>query len=267
LELKENIAYIIYFGVFIISFFVIAIILFVVVYQRKRMVKEKEYELSKKNNELAVLNSIINTQESEREKIARNIHDEIGPLVAAFKLHLAVFEISLGKGTLKKEDLVNERKFTDKILQNIRLATQDLSPKFLLRNGLVESISSYLNELKGVEMTIDTEVNESVKIEDNIGINIYRVVLELTNNIVKHGLPSKIDVDIIISPEIIKFSIVHNGKGISNEDFTRFVEEANGLGLNSLISRTTLLKAELDFQKGKNSKIIFIVPLTYEKND
>tara|TARA_R110002050_G_scaffold255829_1_gene394633 strand:- start:64 stop:816 length:753 start_codon:yes stop_codon:yes gene_type:complete len=243
------------------------IIIFVVVQKRKTIEREKEYAISLKNKELDLLQAIIDTQELERQKIATNIHDDIGPLISTMKLHLSKFEKRLKKGTLKIEELVKERKYVDDIMESIRRTTQDLSPISLLKFGLISAVKNFVNNLSGIQVTIVEKVDESIVINDRIGINIYRVILELFNNIVKHDKPSKIDVSIFASKEKIQFDILHNGLGISNEDFTKFIDTSKGLGLNSLKSRTTLLNAELNFQKGQCSKVIFIVPLVYEKND
>lgn len=261
MELKENIALIIYFGVFIISFFVFAIILFVVVYQRKRMLREKEYELTIKNNELKIINSIVETQESERQKIATNIHDDIGPLVSVLKFHLTEHEISLKEGKLTPEQLKKEREYVDTVLQNLRRTTHDLSPLSLLKFGVVSAIRNFICDLSEVEASIEESVDETVEINNTISINVYRVVLELINNIIKHANPLRLDLKISVNQSFISVMIFHDGKGLDNEEFVNYAEESNGLGLNSLKSRVTLLNAQLDFQKEEISKVIFIVPL------
>ena len=74
-------------------------------------------------------------------------------------------------------------------------------------------------------------------------------------------------VNISVTKNELKFIVMHNGKGISNDDFTQFADKSEGLGMSSLKSRTTLLNAALDFQVGENAMVIFTVPLEYEKND
>jgi signal transduction histidine kinase len=229
--------------------------------------KEKEYELSKKKNELFVFKSIINTQESERERIAANVHDDIGPLVSSMKLHLSKHEIMLDQGKLSKEDLKKEREYVDFVMESIRRTTRDLSPMSLLNFGIISAVKSFLFELSGIDVTINEEVDQKVEIDDQFGINIYRVVLELVNNIIKHGKATKMEVEILVTSDKIEFLFSHNGLGISNEEFAKFAEASEGLGLKSLKSRITLLQAELDYQKKDNSRVLFIVPLNNEKND
>ena len=267
MEDREAITFIIYFGVFIILFFVLAIVLVVVVYQRKRILKENEYELSKKKNELRLFKSIIDTQEAEREKIATNIHDEIGPLIFALKLHLSQHESLLNQGLLTKDDLINERKYVDSIMENIRRASKDLSPKSLLRLGLVSAIKSFLNDLSGIDLNIDEQIDEQIEVKDELAINVYRVVLELVNNLMKHGKPSQLDVEVSLCSSEIKIVLKHNGIGFSNDDFIQASENSDGIGLKSLKSRITMLHASLDYQITQESKVIFKTPLNDESKN
>ena len=69
-------------------FFIVVIILFVVIYQRKRVVRENEYNNLIKDKEIELLNIHIETQERERDRIARNIHDEIGPSNLCFEVKI-----------------------------------------------------------------------------------------------------------------------------------------------------------------------------------
>jgi signal transduction histidine kinase len=229
--------------------------------------KEKEYELARKQNELFVFKSIIKTQESERERIAANVHDDIGPLVSAMKLHLSKHEIMLERGELSKTDLTKEREYVDFVMESIRRTTRDLSPMSLLNFGIVSAVKSFLFELSAIDVCINEDVDEKVEIEDQFGINIYRVVLELVNNIIKHGKATKMEVEISLRKDKLEFSFSHNGLGINNEEFAKYAESSDGLGLKSLKSRITLLKAELNYQKEVKSKVFFIVPLNNEKDD
>lgn len=261
MESKENIAFAVYFGVFIVSFFVIMIILFVVIYQRKRIAKENEYFFTIKDKELQLLRVQIETQELEREKIARNIHDEIGPLVSALKMHLSKHENALNKGTLTKEDLIKERKFVDVIMKNIRHTSMDLSPQYLLKDGLDTAIDNYIHGLSGLKATFVKKDDANIIIENTLGINIYRIILELCNNIVKHANPSFLMVELSIKEDSIFTSIEHDGEGLNNQEFISNMENSKGIGLNSLKSRITLLGATLNFQKDVISKIELTIPI------
>ncbi len=242
---------------------VMVIIVFVVLQKRKMSERDNLHQIELKNKELELLRTHIETQECEREKIARNIHDDIGPLVTALKLHLYGFKVKLEKGELTQEHLDDELKFGTLIFESLRTTTKDLSPYFLLRNGLFEAFEYFLYDLPNIKTTFETELAEDIELPLDVKVNCYRVLLEVVNNILKHDTPTRFDVHMSLTNERIRFSIVHNGKGMTNEDFMRFSENSEGIGMASLKSRTTLLSSELDFQIGENPMVIFTVPLPH----
>lgn len=253
---------------FVIMFLmVMVIVVFFVIQKRKAVERETEYQMNFKNKELEVLKRLIETQESEREKIAHNLHDEVNPLISAIKFHLKRYEILLEQGNLSKQDLVEESKFIDRIINNMRSVTQDLSPNFLLRNGLVDAIRSYLFDLNVVTVTIEEEVDDQVLVKPDIALNVYRCFLEIVNNIMKHDSPSKLDLHIHLENSSLELNLTHDGQGITNEDFVHFSEASEGLGLSSLKTRKTLLNAELDYQIEPISTVRFTIPLTSEKKN
>lgn len=264
---ETNIILSILLSCFVMLVMVMVIIVFVVIQKRKSASRRSKYELNLKNKELQILQTHIETQESEREKIARNMHDDIGPLVTSIKHHLSKYELMFDKSELRKQDLVAERKFVDVVLSHLRNTTHDLSPQFLLRNGLIKAFRSFIYEIEQIDVSFKENIDGSIAIPKEVELNSYRVLTELVNNIIRHDSPSKIDVEINLNKERLAVSISHDGKGIDNEDFIRLVDSSNGLGLSSLRARTTLLNASLDFQNDNFPTVIFTVPLNHEKND
>ena len=98
----------------ILTFFLImVIILFVMVYQRKIVDRENVYQLSLKKKEVQLLQSVINTQESERQKIAMNLHDTVNPHLTALKLTITKHEFDLKRLGVEMKDTNLEKKLID----------------------------------------------------------------------------------------------------------------------------------------------------------
>jgi two-component system NarL family sensor kinase len=246
---------------------ILAIIAFVVIYQRKMVERENLYQLSIKNKEVELLQSIIVTQESERQKIAMNLHDGINPLLSALKLAITRRERNLKGMGLEIDGMNQEKKLIDEIVENLGIVTRDLSPQVLYRYGLGNALSSFVSNISEVKTTFK-EINvNKVEINDQIALNAYRIGLELIQNILKHEKCSRIDVTLNCSDKLLIIEINHDGKGISNHDFVQLSKVSTGIGLNSLKSRTVLLKAILDYQNENGSQIILTVPLTDEKEN
>ena len=268
MENETNILLIVMTGSAVVFILILAILFFVVIYRNKIVEREKEHTLIIKNKELQLLRSIIDTQENEREKIAANLHDEVGPLLSTLKLNLTKHKRSIEKNTLEAEHIENNQIFLDKIIENVRSVSHDLTPHFLLKFGLIKSIQSFINQLPIPDKYFTTNIIEDQLTSKQVKLNIYRVFLELMNNLIKHDPPTNIQVFLEIQNKEIILKISHNGQGITNQEFEVFANNSNGLGLNSMQSRVIILNGKLYFSKNENSaEIKLITPYNnYETN-
>lgn len=248
-------------GTLAFSLLLFVIVMFVAINNKKRKEERTQYELDLRNKELRLLKIHIETQESERERIARNLHDEVNPLISSLKLHMSKHEKMLERNELKKDDLVKERKYVDDILQQMRIVEKNLSPRYLLRNGLNNALISFLLNLPDIKTTINEVNPEQTSIPHELGINFYRIFLELTTNLLRHDNPKTIHLDMITSKNDLLIKLTHDGTGITNDDFANMSEASTGLGLTSLKSRTTIVNGSLDFQIEPTATITFKAPL------
>ncbi len=247
-------------GTLLMFVLILAIIMFVALYNRKLVVKETEHKLQIKDKELEMLRSIIEAQETEREKIARNLHDEVGPLLSTLKLNISRFKKSLQKEKLSISDLDAERAFIDKIIENVRTVSHDLSPQFLLKFGLVKAIENYVKPYSNIHIKITSDFEES-KIDKQIIVNTYRIVLELLNNAFKHDNPTTLHISFSVQNQHLILKIGHNGVGITNEQFSNFAENSAGLGLSSMQSRVLIVNGKLHFDTTQDAKIELKIPI------
>lgn len=229
--------------------------------------RENLYQLSIKNKEVELLQSVIQTQESERQKIAMNLHDQINPHLSALKFAITKKERDLQKLGYQTKGMDLESNLIDDIVQNINTITRDLSPQILYKYGLEEAFSSFINNLTEVFVSFTTTNNDNIILTDKIALNVYRIGLELIQNILKHEKSTKIDVSLQIQKENLILTISHDGRGISNKTFVILSDTAIGIGLNSLKTRTVLLNGILDYQNEPESKITLTIPLNNESEN
>jgi signal transduction histidine kinase len=250
----------------ILTFFLIIVfILFFVIYHRKIILQENLHQLSVKKKEVELLQSVIETQESERQKIAMNLHDSVNPHLTALKLTITKHEFELKRIGVEMKDTNLEKKLIDEIIEQIHIVTRDLSPQILYRYGLGKALGSFVTSIAEVETSFMEKNPENIKLSDQIALNVYRISLELLQNILKHENSTKINVVLCYTETAIVLEISHNGTGISNENFEHLAKQSTGIGLNSLTSRTVFLNAILDYQNDPESKITLTVPLNGEK--
>ncbi|MFT5777746.1 MAG: two-component system NarL family sensor kinase [Crocinitomicaceae bacterium] len=258
---KSSITLIIILSCLIMFMMFMTIIIFVVVQKRKVGERQRKYEVNLKNKELELLRAVIDTQEDERQKIARNLHDEINPLLSTLKLYVGK---QLKDSSANQEILVKEKEIIDSVIGSIQTVTQDLSPHILHRYGLINALKTHLDSIEDTEAPFEVEFDEDQELSKIVELNTYRVALEIIQNIRKHDHPSWIRTALKIEKHLLTLIVRHDGVGITNEEFVAHADSASGIGLNSLKARTVLLKANLDYSKGEEASVVFTVPLNDE---
>jgi two-component system NarL family sensor kinase len=256
MENKSSIIFIVIAGTIAMIGLVAAIILFVIAYRKRLREKEDEHRLNLMEKEREMLFSVINAQEAEREKIARNIHDEIGPLAGLLKMNMST------KVVTEQVDLKKEIEITDLLMENIRSASHDLAPSVLRKNGLSESLRFFISNINDCEanFTCNLAVEHPIQHSEK-AINIYRIVLELLKNALKYDRPQTIELELNEENNHLFVSIKHDGTGISNDEFRENISKKMGLGLESIQLRTLLLKGEINYFKGSPASVQLIIPI------
>lgn len=249
-----NIKLLITVGILIALFLAAIIILFVVYYQRKMLLKEARIKQIEQEKQIDLFRASVEAEEKQKEKIARNLHDEINPLLAVLKLNLSRHRIEVKKNTFHPDSLKTDSDMLDKAIEGIRTTCFDLVPSFLLQFGLLKSLEEYIRVVQqGDGMVAEFEdLTESGKAEvfsKPQQLNIYRICLEILNNLFKHSHCTSIKMSVEDNGRSLILEFKHNGKGITNEEMEVYTETSKGLGLKSLKARALILNARIDYRK------------------
>jgi two-component system, NarL family, sensor kinase len=102
---------------------------------------------------------------------------------------------------------------------------------------------------------------EEVLMEKKKQVQLYRLIKEILNNVVKHSKASKILVSVNLNNHILVTTIEHNGVGVTNEQIKKFTDESKGLGLKSIVARAQLINAKVDYLVSDPSSKIVIETL------
>lgn len=256
-----NIKLLITVGILITLFLAVAIILFVVYYQRKMLLKEAKIKLMEQEKQIALFKVTVEAEEQQKEKIARNLHDEINPLLAVLKFNLSKHRIESRKNKFDPDSLIADSELLDKAIEGIRTTCLELIPTFLLQYGLIKSIEDYINKVQQsgnitIEFENKLQSNELDNFEKQNELNAYRICLEILNNLFKHTHCSYLKITTECFNNIFRITFLHNGKGFTNDEMQFFTENSNGLGLKSLKARTLILNATIDYSKDTTTSTV-----------
>ena len=217
-------------------------------------------ELSKK---------ILSIQEEERHRISRDLHDEIGQFSVSLGSALNVIEKEIGKRnfdtTLRL--IKDAKKILADTTNKIRTLFIDLRPAELDMLGLPSVLRELFSHYtKSYPLKIKFRENiGNMRIKDDVAINLYRVIQEAFNNIVKHAKAKNVKIDLLLKEGKINFTIEDDGLGFDAEAFFKEASVSK-FGLRGMRERVDLLNGKFSIQsKLKNgTKISVIFPIIEE---
>lgn len=230
-------------------------------YNRYRLKQKNRYQKELNRQQVELFNAIAATQEQERKRIAQDIHDSLGSVLSAAKLKLTeAKEINPELGT--DEKFLTGINLLDEASAELRSISHNIMPATLSKLGLVpalKNLSEKISSNKGLQVTFSAHEFDS-RLDEQTEISIYRIILELINNAVKHAEASMATVQLVKYPDNINISVEDNGKGF---DLTRVSQEKKGIGLGNIFSRVEYMKGSIniDTVTGRGTTVIIDIPL------
>jgi len=189
---------------------------------------------------------MIERQESERKRIASELHDSLGQLLLVIKNRALMGLNYLNKIDKAEEQLKEISEISSEAINEVRSISSNLRPYQLDRIGLTKAIESIINqhsETSSVKFNVIRLDSIDNIFDENSEIHIYRIVQETFNNIIKHSKATSVNVEIIKNENQIEISIEDNGKGFDMEKVLH-QEKERGLGISDVIERTNILKGK-----------------------
>lgn len=247
----------------LIALFVVLFLTLIFLYNRYRLQQKNRYqkELNRQQNEL--FNAIAAAQDQERKRIAQDIHDSLGAILSAAKLRLSALkdsEVLLSED--QREKYQTSLQLLDEASSELRNISHNIMPATLSKLGLVaalKNLSDSISSVSGLQINFSAH-DFTERIEEDMEISIYRIVLELINNVVKHALAGKVIVQLIKYPDHINITVEDNGRGF---EYLQALQEKKGIGLGNILSRVDYLKGTInvDAVPGRGTTVIIDVPL------
>lgn len=261
MEGQENIDFFIGFAWFLICTLGIILTVYYYNYSSKVLNLEKE-------KQLIAFRASVEAEEKQKEKIARDLHDEVIPIFTMSGRHIEDYISTFKNPNTIPQSLINARELINQGISGIKDVSQDIIPNTFLNFGLIKALELHISRLNSssesdTELADNTDFGKEIPFSKNAQINIYRICLELLNNLNKHSHYTYLLVTIDDDISRLLVTLEHDGKGVSNEDIELFSRSSNGLGLRSLESRLLILNATVNYSIGVDtSKIILSIPYT-----
>ncbi len=230
--------------------------------KQKLAEQEKALETQKlatvlKEQELLSIDAMIKGQEKERQRIANDLHDDLGGLMATVKLH---FNVLKDKQTPELFDKTTH--LIDEAYQKIRSIAHAKNSGVIAKQGLLKAIQNIADKVSTSNKIKIEVVDHGLenRLENSLELTIFRIVQELVTNIIKHAEATESTIHLTNHDESLNIMVEDNGKGFNQSQVTT---RNKGMGISSIDKRiehlngTMTIESEID----KGTTIIIDIPI------
>lgn len=246
----------VYFYLVIASTFLALILLFFLISFINQQRKYRTLNTAKVNAEL-------NTLETERKRMARDLHDELGPVLSAAKnLLQSIDELSETDEKLRNEAIA----FIDQTIVKMRQVARSLMPESLLKKGLPFAIQEFIDSTIKNNLEIIFTHEPVGLVSEQITLQAYHIVQEIVHNTIKHAQASQCVIHLNVADNKLIIQTADNGKGY---DQATVKYNKPGLGIAIMESRVTLLHGQVSIlsEKNKGTQHYITIPLNLSSHD
>ena len=219
-------------------------------FNERKLADSKLQELTKR---------VMNTQDEERRRVSRELHDGISQSLVAIKYYLEEAAFLFEKKDSDHAKLVNKSNhYLEETMQEVRRISRDLHPSILDDFGLMAAVDVLVEDFKN---RLDIEVNlVKVKVRNLLPqgakTTLFRVTQEALTNIERHANATKVDVEFTMSAKWFEVRIIDNGIGF-DVDHKRFKQNPSlGIGLRNMTERLGYFKGRLDIRSSTQGTIV-----------
>ncbi|WP_405380767.1 sensor histidine kinase [Maribacter sp. LLG6340-A2] len=234
---------------------------------RKQLLAEQERTMERqkmsnilKEQELATIDAMIEGQEKERQRVANELHDDLGSLMAAVKLQFNSLEASDKKGN--QETFAKTENLIDEAYGKIRAIAHAKNSGLIAKQGLLQAVN-LMAEKVSVASGISIMVHDhglDTRLENSMELTLFRIIQELMTNVIKHAEATEMNIHITNHGDTLNILAEDNGKGMPLDKTANY---GNGMGLKSIDKRINHLHGAMNIESetGKGTVIILDIPI------
>jgi signal transduction histidine kinase len=246
---------------FILFFTLLSAVVAYLFYNRYRWKQQVKLQTEILRQQELATQSILEAEEKERTRIAKDLHDGVGQMMSAARMNLSSFY-----NTAKIEDSEQNKSLTniihlvDDSCKEVRAVSHSMMPSALLNKGLSDAVKELTDKISNKELQASFySEGFTERLNTTTETILFRVIQECINNSIKHADASTLDISLIHDNDGISVTIEDNGKGFSNIQ----QQKEEGMGLSNIRSRIQFLKGtvDIDSSPGNGTLVAIHVPI------
>lgn len=233
----------------------LALVLFFYKSQRRLLQEKMIAQQSELQYQEKLLYNNILTQEKERKRIAKDLHDDIGSKLNVIFLNMHRIERA-AKESPPILDMVSDiNQVINITIDTTRRISHDLLPPTLDNFGLIEAVKELCETYQksdSVNVLLEVKQNDGRLVDKTTELNLFRIIQELISNSIKHGEAEQISIDLWLGSENLKLEYRDNGKGF---DLAK-LDDKKGLGTQNMESRVKMMGGKMNIQSSMGEGIL-----------
>lgn len=237
-------------------------LVFLLLYNRNRFRQRRLMDAELLRQKQLRSNAVIEAEENERTRIARDLHDGIGQQLSAARLNVSGLQ-SLARDKTGEESMLlqNALALLDESVKEVRQVSHQMMANTLLRSGLPHAVKEFMDRIGSRYLRVNLEIDGlAQRLDPGTEIVIFRVLQEAVNNIMRHANATEITLQMVKYDAELSVLVEDNGNGFHVEEVLR---SNSGLGLRNIRSRVEFLNGQVFFDSypGKGTTVNISIPL------
>jgi signal transduction histidine kinase len=227
---------------------------------RKEMMEKERLSSLIEAQKDAHMKALMQAQDSERKRIASDLHDSLGSLLSSVRLRFNGLQHEFFQKVPEKEQRFSDSlKLLDEAIEELRQISHNMVPVSLSRFGLPSALQSFVAQVTtSGQLDVDLQIlGLEGRLAEEMEVRVYRICQELVQNVIKHARATTVRIQIILHKDSLNLMVEDNGVGLNKESMTR------GFGFGTIQSNVDLFKGtlEIESQPGKGCLVLIDLPI------
>lgn len=218
--------------------------------QELNLQAQKIRELEK-DRQLVASHAVLQGEDAERSRLARDLHDGLGGLLSGVKMALSGVKGNMVVSQKAAKDMDHVLDLLDSSIRELRRVAHNMMPAALVKYGLREALQDFCSQLDSRELSVVSQFfGDNKRLDKSLEITIYRIVQELVNNAIKHGCAKKVIVQLVKDSDRVHLTVQDDGQGFDLSQCSK------GVGLENIKARAEALNGRFDIysERGKGTE-------------
>lgn len=225
--------------------------------RQKRSLQAQEIASLQQEKQLLATEAVLKGEERERERLAKDLHDGLGGMLSGLKHNLNYMKGNQIMTAENQAAFERSLEMLDRSIREMRRVAHNMMPEALLRFGLDAALRDFCNDItlsRALEINYQSFGMGDSIIDQSRAITIYRIVLELITNTLKHANARNAIVQLSHNSGRISLTVEDDGDGFD----TSIVKANSGIGWENIRSRVAFLNGKLDVSSDKDGTSVHI---------